>query len=395
RNAVSLLLALIQRNVGVVPLTPLSRVHRAEFADIAQVQCSFLFDEDDSWQVVEETRTVDNPLLRKLFARAHPGLVIFSSGSTGKPKAVLHDFSALLSKFRRPSPPKSILTFLLFDHIGGMDTLFTTLANGGTAVSMQSRDPDVVCRGIAQHKVHTLPASPTFLNLLLISEAHTQHDLSSLKVIAYGTEPMPAALLTRLQQAFPGVKLAQTYGISELGVMRTRSREDGSLWLKFSQEGYQVKVVDGVLWIRTPTAMMGYLNAPDLIDADGWLNTEDAVEVDGEYLRILGRVSELVNVGGQKVFPSEVENIILQLDNVRDAAVYGERNPLTGQSLAVRVNLKQPEPFDVFRKRLRAFCRERLPSYKIPTRVEITDQDQFGSRFKKLRKNPPAPEGHS
>jgi long-chain acyl-CoA synthetase len=347
------LLALIQRRVVVVPLTPLSRVHRADFAEIAQVQCSFLFEHDDSWTAIEEPRTLDNPLLQKLIARGQPGLVIFSSGSTGKPKAVLHDFSALLGKFRRPSPATSILTFLLFDHIGGMDTLFTTLANGGTAVSMQSRDPDVVCRAIAQHKVHTLPASPTFLNLLLISGVHKQHDLSSLKVIAYGTEPMPAALLARLQQTFPGVKLAQTYGISELGVMRTRSREDGSLWLKFSQE-------------------------------------------DGEYLRILGRVSELVNVGGQKVFPAEVENVVLQMDNVRDAAVYGERNPLTGQSLAVRVNLKAPEPFDVFRKRLRAFCRERLPSYKIPTRVEITDQDQFGSRFKKMRKNPsPTPEGQS
>ncbi|MFT3923598.1 MAG: fatty acid--CoA ligase family protein [Myxococcales bacterium] len=394
-NAVGLVLALVQRKAVIVPLTPLSRVHRPQFVELAQVQCSVLFDDQDQWTIVEEGHSVDNALLQKLTARGHPGLVIFSSGSTGKPKAVLHDMVALLGKFRKPSAPKSILTFLLFDHIGGMDTLFTSLSSGGTMVTTPSRDPDVVCRAIAAHRVHTLPASPTFLNLLLISEAYRNHDMSALRVIAYGTESMPTNVLQKLSEAFPGVKLAQTYGISELGVLRTRSRDDGSLWIKFKTDDFQVKVVDNVLWIRTPAAMMGYLNAPDLLDADGWLNTEDAVEVDGDYFRILGRVSELVNVGGQKVFPAEVENIISQMENVRDVAVYGERNPLTGQSLAARVNLLTPEPFDAFRKRLRAFCRERLPSYKIPTRVELTEQDQFGTRFKKMRRQSPEKPGES
>jgi long-chain acyl-CoA synthetase len=228
--------------------------------------------------------------------------------------------------------------------------------------------------------------------LLLISEAWKRHDLSSLQVIAYGTEPMPETVLARLREVFPSAKLVQTYGMSELGVLRTRSREPGSLWMKFSGEGFETKIVDGTLWVRTPTAMLGYLNAPDLFDEEGWLNTEDAVEVDGEYVRILGRVSDLVNVGGQKVYPAEVENVLMTMDNVRDVAVYGEAHPLTGKILAARINLIAPEPFDAFKKRLRAFCRERLPSYKIPARIELTDADQFGQRLKKMRR-PGTPSG--
>jgi acyl-CoA synthetase (AMP-forming)/AMP-acid ligase II len=393
-NAVGLLLALIRCGAIVVPLTPLSSVHRASYEQISEASCSLLFDADDAWTVTRHERTVQNALTRKLIERGHPGLVIFSSGSAGEPKAVLHDFSALLEKFRRPGARKSTMTFLLFDHIGGMDTLFGTLANGGTLVTVVNRDPDVVCRAIAEHRVHTLPTSPTFLNLLLISEAWKNHDLSSLQVIAYGTEAMPEAVLARLREAFPAAKLVQTYGMSELGVLRTRSREPGSLWMKFSGEGFETKIVDGTLWVRTPTAMLGYLNAPDLFDEEGWLNTEDAVEVDGEYVRILGRVSDLVNVGGQKVYPAEVENVLMTMDNVRDVAVYGEAHPLTGKILAARVNLISPEPFDAFKRRLRAFCRERLPSYKIPARIELTEADQFGHRLKKMRRpGPPEPEG--
>ncbi len=388
-NAVALLLALIRKNAIAVPLTPVARVHRDRFVEIAEASSAFEFDEDDNYKFVPIGRAVTNALTQKLIARGHPGLVIFSSGSTGNPKAILHDMQAMLEKFNKPGSPKSILTFLLFDHIGGMDTLFHSLASGGTMVTTKTRDAEVVCEAIAAHHVHTLPASPTFLNLLMVAGVAQNHDLSSLRVIAYGTEAMPPNLLKRLQDAFPNVKFVQTYGMSELGVLRTRSREGDSAWIKFTGEGFETKIVNDVLWVRTPTAMMGYLNAPDLFDEEGWLNTEDAVEVRGEYLRILGRVTDLINVGGQKVYPAEVENVILQMDNVRDVAVYGEKSPLTGHFLAARINLINPEPFDAFKKRLRTFCRERLASYQVPVRIEITDADQFGIRMKKMRQ--PAP----
>ena len=385
-NAIGLLLALILAEAVVVPLTPLSRVQRPQFEAIVEAQFSFEFDEQDRWTLTRHGRVVGHALTKKLIGMGHPGLVIFSSGSTGEPKAILHDFVPLLDKFKRPGVRKTTLSFLLFDHIGGMDTLFNSIANGGTLVTTASRDAEAVCKAIEEFKVHTLPTSPTFLNLLLISEVWKNYDLSSLQVVAYGTEPMPESTLSRLRDAFPNVKFVQTYGMSELGVLRTRSREAGSLWMKFSGEGFETKIVDGVLWVRTPTAMLGYINAPDLFDEEGWLNTEDAVEVDGEYVRILGRVSDLINVGGQKVYPAEVENVIMTMDNVRDVAVFGERSPLVGNLLVARVNLTEPEPFDAFKHRLRTFCRDKLPNYKIPARIEVTNQEQFGHRLKKMRR---------
>jgi acyl-CoA synthetase (AMP-forming)/AMP-acid ligase II len=385
-NACALLLALIAQDAIAVPLTSHVRVHRDTFAAIAEAQLSILFDDHDSWVIQQHDRQVHNPLTHTLIDRGHPGLVIFSSGSTGNHKAVLHDFIAVLEKFRTVRQRKTTLTFLLFDHIGGIDTLFNTFSSGGTIVTVPTRDSETVCKAIAKHRVHTLPTSPTFLNLLLIAEDYRNHDLSSLQVITYGTEPMPESTLQRVCVAFPHVHFVQTYGLSELGVLRSRSKETGSLWLKFSGDGYETKIVDGILWVRTPAAMIGYLNAPDLFDADGWLNTQDAVEVDGEYLRILGRATDLINVGGQKVYPAEVENVLLLLENVRDVAVYGERNPLTGQIVAARFNLSEPEDLDSFKRRMRAFCRSRLAAYKIPVRVEITAQDQYGARFKKMRR---------
>jgi long-chain acyl-CoA synthetase len=382
----ALLLALLERRAIAVPVTPGERVHRAQFEAISQAQFSIGLDPSDQVTVERHARTVDHPLLRTLHERGNPGLIIFSSGSSGTPKAVVHDFSLVLEKFRAPRQKKCVLTFLLFDHIGGIDTLMNTLANGGMVVTTPSRDPEVVCALVQRHRVHTLPTSPTFLNLLLLSEAYRRYELSSLQVIAYGTEPMPLPTLTRLAEVFPHAKLVQTYGLSELGVLRSRSRPDGSLWLSFSNDGFETQVRDGVLWVRTKTAMLGYLNAPDLFDADGWFNTQDAVEVDGPWVRILGRASDLINVGGQKVYPAEVEAVLLQLPNVADVAVYGEKSPLTGHFVAARVNLVEPEALDAFKKRLRAFCREKLAPYKIPVRIELTQEQQFSARFKKMRK---------
>jgi long-chain acyl-CoA synthetase len=385
-KACALLLALLERKAIVVPITPGSHVHRAEFEAISEAQCTFAIDPADVVTVTHHARTPTHALTRKLRARGNAGLVIFSSGSSGVAKGVLHDFEALLEKFRTPRQKKTVLTFLLFDHIGGIDTLMNTLSNGGLVVTTPSRDPDVVCELVARHRVHTLPTSPTFLNLMLIKEAWQRHDLSSLQVIAYGTEPMPQTTLTRLSTLFPHAKLVQTYGLSELGVLRSHSKPDGSLWLSFSHDGFETQVRDGILWVRTPTAMLGYLNAPDLFDADGWLNTQDAVEVDGEWLRVLGRVSDLINVGGQKVYPAEVEAVLLKLSNVADVAVYGEKSPLTGQFVAARINLVEPEPLEVFKRRLRAFCREHLEPYKVPVRIELTEEKQFSARLKKVRR---------
>lgn len=381
----ALLLALVDRDTIVVPLTPAAREHWDDFLETAHVQWVFHFDDAGAWRLEARPDPGTHPMLDHLRAAGAPGLVLFSSGSTGRNKAVLNDFSKLLEKFKVPRHRMVTLTFLLFDHIGGVNTLFYTFSNGGTVVTTPTRDADDVCRVIEQHRVELLPTTPTFLNLLLLSEAHRTRDLSSLRLITYGTEVMPDSTLERIHEAFPDVRLQQTYGLSELGILRTKSRSSDSAWVKVGGEGIETRVVDGTLRVRAPSAMLGYLNAPNAVDADGWMDTEDLVDVDGDYVRFLGRKSQIINVGGSKVYPAEVESVLLQMENVADATVYAKPNAITGQVVAARIALREPLEPAAVRKAVRAFCRSRLPAFKVPVVIELADAALHSARLKKKR----------
>ena len=168
--------------------------------------------------------------------------------------------------------------------------------------------------------------------------------------------------------------------------MRSKSKSSDSLWVKIGGEDFQTRVVDGLLEIKAKSAMLGYLNAPSPFTEDGWFKTGDEVLVDGEYFRILGRRSEMINVGGQKVFPAEVESVIQEMPDVEDVAVTGEVNPMLGNIVKARVKLSSGESSTDFKKRLRAFCKGKLESFKVPQKVEIIDHMLTGDRFKKMRR---------
>ena len=164
-------------------------------------------------------------------------------------------------------------------------------------MTVKDRSPDEVLSSIQQYEVELLPTSPTFINLILLSEAYTKYDISSLKTVTYGTEPMPKSTLIRFNSLFPNICLLQTYGLSEVGILRSKSKSSDSLWVKVGGEGFQTRVVGGLLEIKAESAMLGYLNAPSPFTKDGWFQTGDSVLVDGEYIIILGRKSELINIG--------------------------------------------------------------------------------------------------
>jgi len=122
-------------------------------------------------------------------------LILFSSRSTGESKAAVHDLVPLLEQLKTERPALRSIAFLLFDHIGGFNTMMHMLSNGGCLITVQGQSPDGVCRSIARHKAEVLPTSPTFINLILLREAYKRHDFSSLKVVTYGTEVMPDSTL--------------------------------------------------------------------------------------------------------------------------------------------------------------------------------------------------------
>jgi acyl-CoA synthetase (AMP-forming)/AMP-acid ligase II len=379
-----LLAAALNRNI-IVPLSSAAASRRNRLMELAEVQFAVQFDSDDAWSVTRFDRIPSHPLFKQILERDAPGLVLFSSGSTGESKGSVLDFDRLLTKFEAPRPAYRTLVFLLLDHIGGINTLLHGLCNGGTIVTARERSPEAVCAAIEAHRIQLLPTTPTFLRLLLIADVIDRHDLSSLEIITYGTEPMPPSTLAAVRKALPWVRLKQTYGLSELGILPTRSRDSGSVWLKLGSAGYEHKILDGVLWIRSPNAMLGYLNAPSPFDAEGWFNTQDLVETDGEHIRILGRKSELINVGGEKVHPTEIENVLLQLDNIKDVIVRGQPNSVTGQVVAAKITVVVPEALDELRRRVRQFCRDRLERHKVPAVIDIIVEDHYSARFKKSR----------
>ncbi|ALF52093.1 AMP-dependent synthetase [Nostoc piscinale CENA21] len=384
-NAVALLLSLLQHQCVVAVLTAEMKTSRAELRQIAEVEWLVKVDADDRVSIEKTGTQAEHELLWQLRDRQHPGLIIFTSGSTGKSKAAIHDFVFIIEKFQTLRPAQKTLLFLLFDHIGGINTLLHVLANGGCAVIPLDRSPEKVADAIAKHRVQVLPTSPTFLTLLLLSGVHQGYDLSSLEVVTYGTEVMPQSVLNKLNQLFPNIRFQQTYGLTELGIMRSKSRSSDSLWFKVGGEGYETRIINGMLEIKAKSAMLGYLNAPAPFTLDGWYMTGDVVEIDGEWLRILGRKSELINVGGQKVYPSEVESVLQAMEGVVEVSVKGEANPITGNIVTAKVRLTTDETLRNFRSRLKAFCQDKLESYKIPMRITLVQERLHSDRFKKNR----------
>ena len=316
------------------------------------------------------------------------GLILFSSGSTGAPKAMIHNLDTLVDSYGDKKQKQiNMLVFLMFDHIGGINTMLNILSMNATMIIPQNRNADDICQLIEEYKIAVLPSSPTFLNLILINRSYEKYDLSSLRMITYGTETMPEGLLNKLKAVFSKVKFLQTFGTSETGIAATSSKSSSSTFMKIDDENLEYKIVDNELWLRSKTQILGYLNrSMESFTNDGWFKTGDLVELDNEgFIKIIGRNKEIINVGGQKVLPSEVESVLLGMDEIEDCLVYGEQNAITGQSVSCDVVLKSGVEADGFKILVRKFCKDKLDNFKIPTRVNVVQKTEFTERFKKSR----------
>ena len=316
------------------------------------------------------------------------GLILFSSGSTGAPKAMIHNLDTLVDSYGDKKQKQiNMLVFLMFDHIGGINTMLNILSMNATMIIPQNRNADDICKLIEEYKIAVLPSSPTFLNLILINRSYEKYDLSSLRMITYGTETMPEGLLNRLKAVFSKVKFLQTFGTSETGIAATSSKSSNSTFMKIDDENLEYKIVDNELWLRSKTQILGYLNrSMESFTNDGWFKTGDLVELDNEgFIKIIGRNKEIINVGGQKVLPSEVESVLLGMDEIEDCLVYGEQNAITGQSVSCDVVLKHGIDDSGFKILVRKFCKDKLDNFKIPTRVNVVQKTEFTERFKKSR----------
>jgi acyl-CoA synthetase (AMP-forming)/AMP-acid ligase II len=328
-------------------------------------------------------------LLGQLRAAGRPGLILATGGTTGVPKLVLHDLAALLATVPvKQSVARRIMPLMRFDHIGGLDMVWRALGSGHVLVAPPTElAPAAVAAAIERHKVEVMPATPSFLNLMLAAEVHRSRSLSSLRVVPYGAEPMPVGLLARLGAALPKVEFVQRFGTSETGALPVSELGSG-LQLGDDAAGFQWKIVDGELWVRSPARALGYLSgAPGGFGADGWFRTGDLAErlPDGA-VRVLGRCEELINVGGEKVLPAEVEAVLQEHPQVADCRVHAERNTLLGQVVVAEIVWRGPETDPVAVKRaLHEFAGDRLPRHKRPTSVRLVAAVGTTRNLKKTR----------
>ncbi len=384
-ESISLLIALYQNKNIVVPIT--SNVQK-EINDRIQESYTdkIITIQDTKYIIKENTHKEKHTMIDSFQLDYHSGLILFSSGSSGKPKAMIHNLDNLIDNYKdKKVKSLNMILFLMFDHIGGLNTLFNILSMGATMIIPHNRNIDDVCKLLQDYKIRVLPSSPTFLNLILMNKSHENYDLSSLRMITYGTETMPESLLIKLKESFPKAKFLQTFGTSETGIANTSSKSSNSTFMKIDDPELQYKIVENELWLKSKTQVMGYLNSSmESFTEDGWFKTGDLVETteDG-FIKIIGRSKEVINVGGEKVLPNEVESVVLQINEIDDVMVYSEPNIITGQTVVCEVVTHLDKR--TAKKVIRQFCKDRLDSYKIPTKVNIVDKTSFSTRFKKIR----------
>ncbi len=369
------LLRLIDLKMIVVPLTYETQLDHEYFFDTACVDAVIM-----NGSVFLRKHDKKHELIDKLRKAQHSGLVLFSTGTTGRPKAILHDMENFLQRFRTPRPALRTLSFLLFDHIGGLNTLFHTLYNKGVIIAPSDRSIDSIFETCSKFEVEVLPTTPTFLRMILLSGFNPHRMPKSLKIITYGTERMDQPTLTKLCNVFPKIDFRQTYGMSELGIMRVKSEARDSLFMSVGGEGIETRVIDNVLQIRSQARMLGYLNAPSPFNSEGWYDTKDVVVVKQKLIMITGRMGEAINVGGLKFMASEVERVALNFEGVAFVKVIAKPNPVTGQHVELMVQSLDNNSFQI--DHFKSYLKNNLRPHMVPRRIRLEDIE-IGHRFKR------------
>jgi acyl-CoA synthetase (AMP-forming)/AMP-acid ligase II len=271
-------------------------------------------------------------------------ILILTSGTTGQPKCARYTWPDLFAQVsNRPAldDERWLLAYRL-NHFAGLQMLVHVLHNGCTLALAESNGVRDALHAMQTFAVTHVSSTPTFWRYAMATLPASGHNLL-LKHITLGSEPVSAALLGQLQQIFPAARIVHVYATTEAGSCVSVSDMRPGLPIAVLQRdesaGVQFRIVDGELYIRSAHGMRGYAGAGEVAnrDEDGWLATGDLVRVEDERILFMGRRSETINVGGVKVHPVEVEDVICALPAVKLARVFGQPNPVTGHIVAVEV----------------------------------------------------------
>jgi acyl-coenzyme A synthetase/AMP-(fatty) acid ligase len=316
----------------------------------------------------------------------HRPLMVRTTGTTGEPKAARHDWRVLTKPAEglRPRPEQRWLLAYGPHQFSGIQVMQHVVACHATLVAPYPRQPRDGLEALLGEGVTCVSATPTYFRFLLAEAQSRGVELPPLEQVTLGGEAIPADLLERLKTAFPAAKVSQIYGSTESGTLiSVRDGQPGfSVDALYSESNptSSVRIIDGQVWVRAKTAMLGYAgdagSDPARSEVEGWWPTGDLAEVVGDRVVFRGRNSDIINVGGVKVDPLPVEHRITSLPRVAAARVFGRANPLTGAIVAVEL-VSAPDSTDADQQRIRGEIKAAvadLPRAWQPRSVRFVDE---------------------
>ena len=329
-----------------------------------------------------------------------PVVVLYTSGTTGKPKgATLHHRgitnNARLTYIRLVLPPRpKVVTCMPMFHIGGcVVAVLGSVQCGGTLYMMKLYEPAAMNRLIERERIDVISVVPTMVFGLVESLASEPREVSCVTRILAGGSMVPPELIRRVNATF-GCGIQIIYGQTECSGVLTQTYIDDSIEDTSQTVGKPLPDVElsirnprtntvadagevGEICARGKGLMIGYHDNPDAnrdtVDVEGWLHTGDLGVMDERgYLRITGRVKEMIIRGGENLFPAEIENVILEYPDVAEVAVVGQPDLKWGETIACFIRTTSGNPIDP--EALKAHCRDRLSPQKTPVRWIQVDE---------------------
>ena len=323
--------------------------------------------------------------------------ILLTSGTTGTPKLVAHSFATLAGTLPRQAPGSAAVWSTFYDirRYGGLQIYLRALLAGVPLVlsSPQESTAQFLARAGASGVTH-ISGTPSHWRRALMSGALA---LLQPEYVRLSGEVADQVLLDQLRAAYPGARIAHAFASTEAGV--AFDVDDGlagfpAELLDRPRNGIEMRVEDGTLRIRSGRIAAGYLGsgARALGDAQGYVDTGDLVELEKGRYYFRGRKGGVINVGGLKVYPEEVEGVLNADPRVRMSRVRPKRNPIMGALVVAEVVLEDgagsglgAADEQTLRKELLESCRRALPAHKVPARLTFVPALELTAAGKLVR----------
>ena len=317
-------------------------------------------------------------------------LSILTSGTTGKPKVAAHSLDSLLGRIiPAASVPvnRNSVWLLTFQptSFAGLQVILSACVSDGKIVVPAERSPQAQIDAAAVNDVTHISGTPTFWRSVLMMTGDTR--LPKLRQITLGGETVDQTTLTQLAVRFPDARISQIYASTEAGALfAVHDGKSGfpASWLEAENNGLNMRIRDGELQILSPRKMIGYSSDhKNPATEDGWLTTGDLVRVEEDRVLFIGRRDSIINVGGAKVSPEEVETFILGIDGVAETKVSSASNPISGQIVVAEIVVHAGSDSVTVRKQVQKACFEGLARHKVPGMVKVVDSIEISASGKK------------